>query len=143
MVSTRLSSLDIPLTDETRRKLLDTGISEAVIRDLSEMGGQSLLVLRSKDENGKADKPVCFRRRYDPTSALCQGCIISVSCWRGDRRYLERLKGGHSDPPPGVPDSVVADRIKAVTSRAIAPPPPKKKGKGRGRKKRATGRRTR
>ena len=138
MGSTRLSALDIPLTNETRERLVSIGVSSSTISSMSEMGGQALLSLRS-DYSDK-DHPSCFRRVYDSASALCQGCIVGVSCWRGDRRYLERLKSGKVAPPLGVPSQVVDERIKVVTSRPATPPPPKKKRVRRGKKKSRVGR---
>lgn len=134
---TKLSSLDVPLTGETRKRLESAGIPATTISGLSEMGGQSLLALRNAEEDND-EKPVCYRRKYNPKSALCMGCIVAVSCWRSDRPYLERVKGGHSDPPPGVPSKVVSERVKVVTERPVAPPPPRKKTKGKKRGKKNT-----
>lgn len=121
-----LSSLaSVPLTDETRQRLLIVpGITETSIADLSEMGGQGLLALHvdvvSEDDD---HHPGCFRVEYDAESTLCAGCVYQPQCWRSDLSYLHALGGGTVPSPPGVPQVAVTDRVEHASKRRPAPPP--------------------
>lgn len=137
-VDAPLSSLEIiPLTADTRQKLVDLGVDPKRIRGLTEMGGQSLLTLHQQvhDDDG-AHVPDCYRSEFDPCAALCKGCVYQPRCWRGDEGYLRRLVDGQTSRPVGVPDRVIDRRIEEFEEQATAnparkapPPPPKRKKK--------------
>ena len=120
-----LSSLDmVPMTADTRQRLADAGMDLRRIAGLSEMGGQSLLVLNQhvNDDEG-AHAPSCYQNGYEPASAMCRGCVYAPRCWRSDANYLDRLRAGLAGEPPGVPSHVVAARL-APSAEPIIPPPP-------------------
>lgn len=123
-----LSSLEVvPLTDETRHRLLDLGVGEDRIVGLSEMGGQSLLTLHEhvNDDEG-AYAPPCFMREFDPIDRLCQGCVYQPRCWRADRGYLAKLADGSVPRPSGVPGHVVDARLAQLDGAPEPEPPPVK-----------------
>ena len=111
------SIADIPVTDETRAALVAAGVSECPD---SELSAQALLALTG--EVGADERPSCFGRAFDPTSAKCGGCIVMPHCWGKDGAYLRRLAAGAVIPPPSVPASTIASAI-AATPR-LPPPPP-------------------
>ena len=122
-----LSSLDmVPLTDETRQRLIDAGIQPK--RGLSEMGAQAVLTMHAHvNDDAGAHAPDCYQRKYTPSSALCAGCVYGPRCWRNDHGYLRRLQAGGAPMPIGVPLDVVKARMADVDALPSAPPPPSRK----------------
>lgn len=77
----------VPLTEETRQRLIRHGVAADVIAELTEMGGLALLDL-SDEELGNA--PVCFGA-YDRANRLCDGCVFKPHC-KGQRRPMRPSK---------------------------------------------------
>lgn len=124
-----LSSLaQVPITDETCDKLIAAGVSEASLRSLSEMAGQSLLALRADLASEDQGYPRCFRLAFDPRDKFCEGCTFAPTCWQGDLKYLHALTAGKVPAPLGVPTIVLEERMNAAQHKPIVPPPPKRKG---------------
>jgi hypothetical protein len=121
-----LSSLaSIPCTSETRQALVDAGLD--FVQPLTELAAQSFLALRNENDDG--DHPSCFRRQFDPASALCGGCLSNPHCWTGDTAYLTQLSAKKKAAPFGVPAEAVEARLtsfKRTTRKRRRPPPSKK-----------------
>lgn len=115
----------IPLTEETRARLLDLGKKPSELVGLSEMTGQSILALHDKFDVSEANAPHCFTREFDPARKLCQGCLFAPQCWRKDVRYLNGVQAGEVDPPPWVGSEDVQARLLWADGRAPKPPPRK------------------
>jgi hypothetical protein len=114
-----LSSIGfVPLTTETREKLIAIGVPEDTLFRLSEIGGQSVLALRAA-EDGEDSRPDCYAS-YDPTNPLCAGCLWSPRCWSSSPEYLRELQAGRAARPVGVPDQFVDERLGAP----VPPLPP-------------------
>ncbi|MAD95894.1 MAG: hypothetical protein CMB99_01065 [Flavobacteriaceae bacterium] len=126
-----LSALnDVAITPDTRDRLLaEGGVDPAALGRLSEMGGQAILALQAKDD-GDDSMPPCYRKAYDSTAPLCQGCIVAPRCWYSDLAYLRKVGAGDAEPPRGVPDFVVKARVERANDTPVpAPPPAAKKRK--------------
>lgn len=121
----QLSSVGlVPLTDETRKKLIELGVTTEETFAQTEIWGRSILTLRMPQRKIRSDQaPACYWREYDPSSDLCTGCTWMPSCWRSTSSYLDELKAGEASPPPGVPKHVVEARLGRM---ALRSPPPKK-----------------
>lgn len=108
-----LSSVaDIPATDDTRDRLVASGVPLEDAAVMTEMGAQSLLVLRGAGE--MIEPPLCHGKLYGQRGVLCSGCLFSVSCWRADEVFLARIASGEAQSPEGVPQSVVDERLLAI-----------------------------
>lgn len=119
-----LSSIGlVPLTEDTRQRLLDAGVSEESLGELTELGGQSLLLLHDRAKDEGEGRPSCFARKFDPGAFLCAGCVFMPQCWPRDHSYMNLLKGGEADPPPGVPRRVLEQYVGDHKVRVPAPPP--------------------
>lgn len=125
-MSSPLSTLAaIPLTSDTRAKLIAYGVKEEALARLTEMGGQGLLALHADLGMAADEAPPCFRREYDPKSLLCAGCVMQPHCWSHDQRYLTALVEGRAERPSQVPSELVDRRIAEVRGPLTAPPPPR------------------
>lgn len=122
-----LSSYDsVPLTDETRDRLLGAGVNEAKLAHLTEMGGQGLLLLYQREQDGDDSRPHCFGADYQPESRLCRGCLFAPSCWWNDHDYMSKVTKGLAPLPPGVPDRVWNEKTGQFKPKKAIPPPPAK-----------------
>lgn len=108
-----LSSLvRVPLTEETRAALKARGI-KSDLTGLSEMGGQSMLIVAAGlDVMFSADdKPDCHTIGYTPGHALCEGCVYATSCWRECAGYLQAHARDELPAPEWAPEAVVLERV--------------------------------
>ena len=121
--SAPISSLALATaTEETLTQLSDAGLSS-----FRGTESEALAVLAvKKDDNESSYAPRCYRKKYDPKSVLCTGCVFWASCWQGDTSYLRSLRNGEVYPPPHVPTEVV-EKIASQVKRRVAPPKPRKK----------------
>lgn len=116
-VSVQTGLAEVPITEETRSRLLGLGIEVP----LTEMAAQALLALHP---DGDGAKPHCFGVGFRPTSARCLGCIYQPTCWSRDVAYLKRLEQGAVGRPPNVPFRVVEAATAAAAPRRLPPAPP-------------------
>ena len=122
-----LSSMPfVPLTSETRDRLLAAGVGEDAITHLTEMGGQALLSLRADLHDEFDGAPPCYRKEYNPTSPVCGGCVMQPTCWSHDSRYMKLLLAQQAPAPMHVPITIVEERMQQLRGPAATPPPPRR-----------------
>ena len=109
----------VPTTPETRDLLAKANIE--TIPDL-EYEAQAVLALVSTESNPDWS-PNCYRKKFSPTSPVCDSCVLSARCWTADAAYLANLTKGQVTPPPGMPDEIIKRALSRSKHRSKHIPP--------------------